>query len=57
MCSPRERGWTQCGVCLVNNYFVFPARAGMDLTWGKRQRCRTRVPRASGDGPPPERLH
>ena len=51
--SPRARGSTldtACGAVVMD---VFPARAGINLTRGRRSTARTSLPRARGDQPFP----
>ena len=50
--SPRSRGWTRGRGTIPASGCGFPALAGMDPVSCGRSRCRRRLPRARGDGPP-----
>ena len=50
-CSPRERGWSPGEHLRRERDTVLPARAGMVRTGTRCADCRSRAPRASGDGP------
>ncbi len=49
--APRERGWTRECAVLVQEQRGCPARAGMDPSRPRKAWARSRLPRASGDGP------
>ena len=51
-CSPREWGWTVWVDPAEVTPTVFPTRVGMDRSRHREPIQRTRVPHASGDGPP-----
>jgi len=48
---PRERGWTRSGHAADHRGDGSPARAGMDPAWKTPAWRKSRLPRASGDGP------
>ena len=50
--SPHARGWTEPTLTDPHNWWVSPARAGMDLCRVARGLRSCRFPRTRGDGPP-----
>ena len=52
VCSPREWGWTAHHLGGVLGRVVFPTRVGMDRHRLPQHAGSSRVPHASGDGPP-----